>query len=223
MPKSPDEDLIYQGIKDPFDKSGFLMANNIRHIPTLPVNLMNYLNILDPVGFSVSKSISLATGLELLRPFASESYQIANYGIGGQYGAHWDTAGYFLDDIYGADTGPGSAHHKRFHNTRLFYEATGDRLGTFMTYLADVEAGGSTCFPLLGISVKPVKGDAVFWLNQKASGLTNKLTNHAGCPVLVGSKWITNKWIGYRDQFKKFKCGLERVDDFNAEELFVNH
>ena len=83
-----------------------------------------------------------------------------------------------------------------------------------MVYLTDVEAGGNTCFPLLGISVKPVKGDAIFWLNMKSTGLTHKLTMHAGCPVMLGSKWITNKWISFRDQFKSYKCGLSVDEDF---------
>ena len=31
---------------------------------------------------------------------------------------------------------------------------------------------------------------------------------HGGCPVLVGSKWITNKWIHSHDQFLKYPCSL---------------
>ena len=32
-------------------------------------------------------------------------------------------------------------------------------------------------------------------VNLKTSGLKDPLTAHGGCPVLVGSKWITNKWV----------------------------
>lgn len=38
-----------------------------------------------------------------------------------------------------------------------------ERLMTFMVYLSDVEAGGHTVFPNLGLSVPPVKGSALFW------------------------------------------------------------
>ena len=31
-------------------------------------------------------------------------------------------------------------------------------------------------------------------------------TYHGGCPVLAGSKWITNKWIRSWSQFKHFPC-----------------
>ena len=32
-------------------------------------------------------------------------------------------------------------------------------------------------------------------MNLKTSGLKDPITAHGGCPVLVGSKWITNKWV----------------------------
>ena len=34
---------------------------------------------------------------------------------------------------------------------------------TFMIYISDVEAGGHTVFPNLGLSVPPVGGSALFW------------------------------------------------------------
>ena len=33
------------------------------------------------------------------------------------------------------------------------------------------------------------QGDAAFWWNLKRSGDGDDSTRHAGCPVLVGSKW----------------------------------
>ena len=31
--------------------------------------------------------------------------------------------------------------------------------------------------------------------NLHTNGISDQLTIHGGCPVLVGSKWITNKWV----------------------------
>ena len=39
------------------------------------------------------------------------------------------------------------------------------------------------------------KGDLAFWYNIDRNLNVDYLTFHGGCPVLVGSKWITNKWI----------------------------
>jgi len=82
----------------------------------------------------------------------------------------------------------------------------GNRIATFMIYLEDVGAGGSTVFPLTGVQVKPKKGMAVFWWNLKRDGLGDPLTRHAGCSVLYGNKWIANKWIRYNYQFKRALC-----------------
>ena len=55
--------------------------------------------------------------------------------------------------------------------------------------------GGNTAFPRLGIAVTPTKGAAVFWHNIKRSGRTDMAMLHGGCPVLLGSKWVANKWV----------------------------
>lgn len=55
--------------------------------------------------------------------------------------------------------------------------------------MTDVTFGGATAFPLLKRAVFPKKGTAVFWWNLHKSGVRDLRTMHAGCPVLVGSKW----------------------------------
>ena len=48
-----------------------------------------------------------------------------------------------------------------------------------MTYLSEVDAGGDTTFPLLGIRAIAKQGSAIFWVNMRADGRTNKLTSKA--------------------------------------------
>ena len=161
------------------------------------------LYITDHVANKVSNRMERATTFNLFSPMAAESYQIVNYGLGGQYSQHMDPYG-----------------HWDGRSTHPIHSVTGDRLGTIMVYLTNVEAGGATAFPNTGNRIPANKGDGVFWINLKTSGMVDKLTHHGGCPVLVGSKWITNKWVGYLQQFKKWKCnkkgGEEQFKHFTA-------
>lgn len=106
-----------------------------------------------------------------------EGLQILNYQIGGEYKAHFD---------YFAPADPGSQMHLA-HG--------GQRVSTLVMYLNDVEAGGETVFPDIGLSVVPKKGSAVYFEYCNSLGQVDPLSLHAGMPVIQGEKWIATKWM----------------------------
>ncbi|XP_037543799.1 prolyl 4-hydroxylase subunit alpha-2 isoform X2 [Nematolebias whitei] len=136
----------------------------------------------------VNQRIEDITGLTVE---TAELLQVANYGVGGQYEPHFDFS-------------------RRPFDSNL--KVDGNRLATFLNYMSDVQAGGATVFPDFGAAIWPRKGTAVFWYNLFRSGEGDYRTRHAACPVLVGSKWVSNKWIHERGQEFRRPCGLTEVD-----------
>ncbi|XP_050980676.1 LOW QUALITY PROTEIN: prolyl 4-hydroxylase subunit alpha-1a [Labeo rohita] len=143
-----------------------------------------------PVVDRLNQRIEDITGLDVK---TAEELQVANYGVGGQYEPHFD---------FGRKDEPDA-----------FKElGTGNRIATWLFYMSDVTAGGATVFPDIGAAVKPMKGTAVFWYNLFASGEGDYSTRHAACPVLLGNKWVSNKWIHERGQEFRRPCGLKEKD-----------
>ncbi|XP_046647216.1 prolyl 4-hydroxylase subunit alpha-2-like [Daphnia pulicaria] len=154
---------------------------------------------LHPLLNRLSRRIGLITGLKT-DPIRDEAelLQVANYGIGGHYSPHHD---YLMKDKADFEAKKKYMHHRELQ--------AGDRIATFMFYLNDVERGGSTAFPRAGVAVKPVKGGAAFWYNLKRSGKPDPLTLHGACPVLLGHKWVSNKWIRETAQTFNRRCLLD--------------
>ncbi|XP_060795464.1 prolyl 4-hydroxylase subunit alpha-1a isoform X3 [Neoarius graeffei] len=143
-----------------------------------------------PVVDRINQRIQDITGLDVR---TAEELQVANYGVGGQYEPHFD---------FGRKDEPDA-----------FKElGTGNRIATWLFYMSDVAAGGATVFPEVGAAVKPIKGTAVFWYNLFPSGEGDYSTRHAACPVLIGNKWVSNKWIHERGQEFRRPCSLHKTD-----------
>ena len=53
---------------------------------------------------------------------------------------------------------------------------------------------------------RPQKGSVVLWWNMDKNGGYDDLVKHGGCPVLIGSKWITNKWVRINSQMYRRPC-----------------
>ncbi|GAB0097676.1 Prolyl 4-hydroxylase, alpha subunit [Sergentomyia squamirostris] len=119
----------------------------------------------------------------------AEELQVVNYGIGGHYEPHFDFA--------------------RKEETNAFKSlGTGNRIATVLFYMSDVSQGGATVFPSIRTALWPKKGTAAFWHNLFASGEGDYQTRHAACPVLAGTKWVSNKWLHERGQEQLRPCKL---------------
>lgn len=67
-----------------------------------------------------------------------------------------------------------------------------------MLYCELPAAGGATTFTNADIHVNVKRpGTAVFFTykNPKTGTTDEKLTEHSGCPVLEGEKWIATAWL----------------------------
>ncbi|KAH8381623.1 hypothetical protein KR093_009551 [Drosophila rubida] len=131
----------------------------------------------------LNRRVTDMTGFNVM---GSEMLQVMNYGLGGHYDKHFD---YFNSSI----------------STNLT-KLNGDRIATVLFYLTEVEQGGATVFPNIEKAVFPTKGAAIIWYNLKHDGEGDRRTLHAACPVIVGSKWVCNKWIRERQQLFRRPC-----------------
>ena len=145
----------------------------------------------DDVAQRVHERIAKVTGIPSGN---SEDLQILRYNEGEKYGFHHD----FVDQ-------------------QLFHQC-GPRILTFFLYISDVEEGGETAFPYLGISVKPKKGRALLWPSVFSSDPKQRdiKTAHEAKPVLKGRKYGANSWL-HLYEYIDLPCGLPPPNvDFDA-------
>ena len=79
-------------------------------------------------SLKVIHQVILKSHVSGLAKESMEQFQIANYGIGGQYNPHYD---YFIDE-------------ENMKNNRI---------ATWLGYISEVQGGGGTAFPLLSLIV----------------------------------------------------------------------
>lgn len=88
--------------------------------------------------------------------------------------------------------------------------------------MSDVTKGGETVFPYVKVRVPARKGTAAFWYNLRSSGDDNYYTRHAACPVLLGNKWVANKWIYEAGQEFRRPCEPNDDEETVETEPFAN-
>ncbi|MFT4432580.1 2OG-Fe(II) oxygenase [Caballeronia sp. 15715] len=85
---------------------------------------------------------------------------------------------------------------------------SGQRVGTLLMYLNDVDGGGETVFPQIGWSVVPRRGQALYFEYGNRFGLADPSSLHASTPLRTGEKWVATKWIRTR-RFAPRVSGME--------------
>ena len=110
-----------------------------------------------------------------------EGLQLLHYHPGAESAPHYD----FLT--------PGSAAN----DTSL--ARSGQRVSSLVIYLNDVERGGETVFPEVGLAVTPRQGHAVHFEYTNSRGDVDLKSVHAAAPVLAGEKWVLTKWMRERE------------------------
>ncbi len=131
----------------------------------------------DSIVKMVERRICDLLGIELAW---SESLQGQRYEPGQEFKQHCDwfdtNAGYWQEE-----TGRG-----------------GQRSWTAMVFLNEVEAGGETTFPNIGVQIPPQPGALLVWNNALEDGAPNGDTLHAALPVTAGVKYVVTKWFRTR-------------------------
>ncbi len=80
-------------------------------------------------------------------------------------------------------------HFKKIHTERSTIDSS-HRVFAFMTYLNDVEEGGSTYFSHYDIEIQPKKGLTLIWPAEWTHA-------HRGNILQAGSKYIITGWINF--------------------------
>lgn len=128
----------------------------------------------DPLAKQVIEKITNLTGI----PEANSEYlQLLKYEPGQYYQTHSDYIPHQVE------------------------RQSGVRLLTMYLYLNDVEEGGGTEFPELGLTVTPKRGRAVIWPSVLDEDPNQKdpRTIHTALPVIKGVKYGANAWVHMRD------------------------
>ncbi len=109
-----------------------------------------------------------------------EAFAVLHYAVGEEASEHYD----YLDPAI-----PSSA---------AGIASYGQRVATCLLFLNDDYRGGETAFPVLGISHRGRKGDALAFQSVDAAGAPDPRTLHAGRPPTSGEKWVLSQFVRNR-------------------------
>ncbi|XP_060069516.1 prolyl 4-hydroxylase subunit alpha-1-like [Ylistrum balloti] len=145
----------------------------------------------------INHRIKLVTGLNTAhaeQKSLMNQHEILNFGVGGMHLYHYDAM--VKNEFFDINRFPEKQRNKVMNDM--------DKMATWMFHLSSVEEGGATVFPRLGVRVPATKGLALFWYNMDEMGSVDERMIIAECPVLIGSKWTSKKWMSYEENRSSF-------------------
>jgi len=128
--------------------------------------------------------IEALSGMCGLPPTRLEPVTIQRYQPGQEYKPHYD--GFLPND---AGEMPKSAKVKE----------SGNRCVTMIAYLNDVQDGGGTVFPVLGLAIQAKQGRVLMFGNLDENKIPHPASLHMGLPPENGDKWILTFWFREKD------------------------
>ena len=158
--------IVERAKKEGLDRSTVL--SDAKRVQTSRTSTNTFLSNDDPAIVPLVDLVERATGIPRSH---YEDVQVVRYEPGQEYKAHYDAC--FKCD--------GKKDVRRTHTALLF--------------LNEVEDGGHTAFPKLGLDVPPKTGTLIVWRNMDDRGRIIDASLHAGTPVLRGEKWACQIWI----------------------------
>ena len=128
--------------------------------------------------------IEAFSGMCGLSPDRLEPVSIQRYLPGQEYKPHYD--GFLLDEM---EDMPESSKIKE----------GGNRCVTMIAYLNNVQDGGGTVFPVLGLAIQAVQGRVLMFGNLDENKIPHPASLHMGLPPENGDKWIITFWFREKD------------------------
>ncbi len=113
---------------------------------------------------------------------------------------------------------PGQAYQLHYDafaengGNRQMFEDGGQRTRTALVYLNDSYTGGETRFEHLDVEIKGHTGDLLIFDNVDSEGLRDRLSLHAGKPVVSGIKWLLSQWYRESDNLYTRQMGWARAE-----------
>jgi prolyl 4-hydroxylase len=139
----------------------------------------------DKITKKIANNISKLVNIPLEN---SENFQVVYYGLDQRYNPHFDA--YEKNDS---------------EKCKRCLKYGGQRILTALLYLNNVEEGGGTGFPSLGIECKAEKGKLLVFNNCiKNTTDVHPKSLHAGLPVESGEKYATNLWFREMNKSKLY-------------------